>query len=271
MLLADLAHVALALDRRHGHDRLDAELAQGIGAFFHFSGAALAVARHALQVVGHHLRPIQAGIVVLHRGGDFVDHAGARRRQKTFQGQRLDALDHDAAHHLDGGGGADLGARNGGAHVERGEQRSDRLRMRTGEQHRRAMPRRMDRRQHRDIDIARRRAEQLCGFLLAPGRNRIDVEKERLSGHMRLDRLRRFDARRRGHGGDDHFRAAHRLGGRAGAGDADGRGGFAQPFALGFRQQNVPGRDRRHAGLAPAGGDGLPGFTETDERNFGKV
>ena len=53
--------------------------------------------------------------------------------------------------------------------------------MRPGEQHRRLVPRRIDRRQHRDIDIARLVAEQLRGLLLAAGRDRIDVEEIRLA------------------------------------------------------------------------------------------
>ena len=110
--------------------------------------------------------------------------------------------------------------------------RRDRLGMRAGEQHRRLMPRRIDRRQHGDVDIARGVAEELCGLLLAAGRNRIDVEEIRLAGEMRLDRLRRFDAGRGGDGGDDHVRPAHGVGGRTGAAHADRFGGAAGAFRL---------------------------------------
>src|SRR6185437_7197612 len=65
LLRADLAHFALALDDRGGHQRLDVKLAQGRRDFFHLGGAALAMARHAFEIVGNDLRPIEAGIIVL--------------------------------------------------------------------------------------------------------------------------------------------------------------------------------------------------------------
>src|SRR5712692_11373814 len=57
--LADLAHLALARDRRGRHVRLDAELAQRIRDLFHLGGAAGAVVRHALEVVGRDLLPVE--------------------------------------------------------------------------------------------------------------------------------------------------------------------------------------------------------------------
>jgi hypothetical protein len=91
-LLADLAHFPLPAHRRQSHQRRDAELAQRVGNLFHFGRAALAVARHALEIVGHELRPIEAAIVVLHRGGDFVDHSGARGGEEAFERQRFEPL-----------------------------------------------------------------------------------------------------------------------------------------------------------------------------------
>ena len=60
--------------------------------------------------------------------------------------------------------------------------------MRAGEQQRRLVASRMDRRDHRDVDIARLVAEQRCGLLLAAGRDRIDVEVIGIAGKMRRDR-----------------------------------------------------------------------------------
>jgi hypothetical protein len=61
LLVADLSHLALPLDRGRRHQRLDAELAQRLGDLFHFGGAALAVVGHALEIVRHDLSPIEAG------------------------------------------------------------------------------------------------------------------------------------------------------------------------------------------------------------------
>ena len=53
------------------------------------------------------------------------------------------------------------------------KQRRDRLGMRAGDQHRRPVPRRMDRRDHRDVDIARRVAEQRSVSCLRPGETEL--------------------------------------------------------------------------------------------------
>ena len=207
------------------------------------------MARHTFEVVGHHLAPIETRIIVLDRSRDLVDDAGARRGEKTFQRQRLDAFDHDAAHHLDGGRRTDLAAGDADSHAERAHHRGNRGRVRACEQHRRLMARRMDRRQHRDIDIARRVAKELCGFLLAAGRDRIDVEEERLLREVRLDRLGRIDARCRRHRRNNRVRAAHRIGRRGGATHADRRSGVL----LVFRRPG-PGKEcpRRRSVSMPA-------------------
>src|SRR5580700_4637982 len=48
------------------------------------------------------------------------------------------------------------------------------------------MPRRIDRRQHRDVDIACGVGQKLRGVLLAARRHRIDVEEKRLAAGWRL-------------------------------------------------------------------------------------
>ena len=179
LLVADLSHLALAFDRGHGHQRLDAKFAQRIGDFFHFGGAALAMARHALKVVGNDLRPIEPRVIVLYRDRDIVDYTGARRREEAFQRQRLNALDHDAAHHLDGGGGADFAAGDVHAHAERAKLGAT-VWACVPQAASAFVARRMDGREHGDINIAGGAAKELCGLLLAAGRYRVDVEEVRL-------------------------------------------------------------------------------------------
>jgi hypothetical protein len=58
--------------------------------------------------------------------------------------------------------------------------------MRSGEQHRRLVPRRMNGREHRDIDVAGAVAKDLGSLLFAPGRDRVDVEQKRLAGKVRF-------------------------------------------------------------------------------------
>ena len=186
----------------------------------------------------------------------------ARKHSKR---QRLDALDHDAAYHLDGGSGAGFGSGDAEAHAKRDEHGRDRGGVRTGQQHRRLMPRRINRRQHRNVDIAAGIAEELCGVLLAAGRDRVDVEKVRRAGKMRLDRLRRVDARCRGDRRDDQVHAADRVRGRIGATHAGRFGGALELLTRRLRKQNIPRRHRLHAGLAQSGGYGLAGFAEADE------
>jgi hypothetical protein len=70
------------------------------------------------------------------------------------------------------------------------------------------MPRRMNRGDHGDVNVTRIAAEQLRRFLLAAGGDRIDVEEERFSGQMRLDRLRRVYAGCGSYRGDDDIRTA---------------------------------------------------------------
>jgi len=194
-----------------------------------------------------------------------LSHSGARGGQKAFQRQRLDALDHHAAHHLDRRGRSDFVPGDTRTHAERGKCRRNRLGVAPGKQHRRLMPRRINRRQHRDVDIAAGIAEELCGVLLAAGRDRVDVEKVRRAGKMRLDRLRRFDARRCGDSRDDEVHTADRLRGRIGTMHTRRLGGLLEFFARRLQKQNVPRRHRRQAGLTQSGGYGLAGFAKADE------
>ena len=113
--------------------------------------------------------PIEARIIVLQRGGDLVHDAGARGSEEAFERQRLDAFHDHAAHHLDRGGGADFRPGDGRAHAERRELGRDRFGMRTGEQQRRLVARRMNRRDDGDIDVACGAVEEFHRLLLAVG------------------------------------------------------------------------------------------------------
>ena len=103
--------------------------------------------------------------------------------------------------------------------------------VRSAEQHRGAMARRMNGCKHGDIDVAGRIAKQFRRLLLAAGRHRVDVEEVRFSDEMRLDRLRRFNAGRSGDGGDNRVRPTHRFGRRAGAAHPNRVAGPTEFFA----------------------------------------
>ena len=143
--------------------------------------------------------------------------------------------------------------------------------MRTREQQRRLVAGRVDRRQDRDIDIARLGAEQRLGVLLAAGRDRVDVEEIGIAGQMRRDRPRGFEARSGGDGGDDDVGAARGVRRRACEPRADALAGLLERRAFGCGKQDVPGGDRFEAGVAQSGGDGLAGFAEADEAEAGGV
>ena len=133
------------------------------------------------------------------------------------------------------------------------------------------MPRRIDRRDDGDIDIARGVGEKLLGLLLAGGRDGIDVEEIGLAGKMRLDRKRCVNARRRCHRRNNHVGIAQRIGGGGGAAHADRVGRALELFALGFGEQNIPGGDAHDAFIAQARGDRLARFAEADETQGGFV
>ena len=133
------------------------------------------------------------------------------------------------------------------------------------------MPRRIDRRDDGDIDIARAVGEKLLGLLLAGGRDGIDVEEIGPAGKMRLDRKRCINARRRCHRRNNHIGIAQRVGGGGGAAHADHVGRALELFALGFGKQNIPGGDARDTFIAQARGDRLARFAEADETQGGFV
>ena len=255
--LAPFAHFGLPLDGAGGHVGIDAQFAQGVGDFFHLVGAAGAVIGHAFEVVFDHVRPVEAGKAVRQRLENLRLDAGAMRGQKTFERQRLQPLDHHAAHHLDGGGGADGFAGERDLHVERLQQRRERCRMRPGQQHRRLVQRRMHRRHHRDIDVAHRAVERLRGFLLAAGRDRVDVEIELVGPQIRLRRHRRIEARCRRHRRQHDVRACATASCAEAARRAPIVSAAARMLVAGsFRKQDVPRaqlrRRRRCAGRTPA-------------------
>ena len=74
----------------------------------------------------------------------FVQHAGAAGGEEAFERQRLDALDHDAADHLDGRGRAGLGADDRQLHLQLAQQRRNLFRVRAGDQQRRPVPGRVN-------------------------------------------------------------------------------------------------------------------------------
>jgi hypothetical protein len=127
------------------------------------------------------------------------------------------------------------------------------------------MPRRMNGGEHGDVDITRGITKELCRLLLAAGRNRVDVEEEWFCSKMCLDRLRRFDTRRGGDGGNDDICPAHRIRCRIGATHAARLRRLPELLALALRKQNVPRRHPFYARFAQPGGDGLAGLTEADE------
>ena len=133
------------------------------------------------------------------------------------------------------------------------------------------MPRRIDRRDDGDIDIARAVGEKLLGLLLAGGRDGIDVEEIGPAGKMRLDRKRCINARRRCHRRNNHVGIAQRVGGGGGAAHADHVGRALELFALGFGEQNIPGGDAHDTFIAQARGDRLARFAEADETQGGFV
>src|SRR5215213_10006342 len=168
--LAELAHLALARHRSLRHQRRDAKLFQRRGNLLHLLGAANPVARHAFEVVVDDLVPIERGIVVVQRGGDFLGYAGALRGEETFRGECLDALDHHAADHLQRSRGADFSRRDYATHVEFvDQQRHHGAGVRTGEQERRLVALRLDWREDRDVDITGGAFEHLRGLTLAAG------------------------------------------------------------------------------------------------------
>ncbi len=125
----------------------------------------------------------------------------------------------------------------------------------------------MDRRDHRDVDIARLAVEQLCGRLLAAGRHRIDVEIIGIAAQVRLDRLGGLKARGRRHRRNHHVGIGDRVGRRTRQPDAEFLAGRFQLRPGRFRKQDVPGRNLLDAGVAQAGGDRLAGFAEANEGN----
>ena len=139
--------------------------------------------------------------------------------------------------------------------------------MRAGDQQRRAVARRMDRRHHRDVDVARAFADERGGLLLAAGRDRIDVEVIGIAGKMRRDRTRGLQAGGGGDRRDDHIGFRDRVGRRGREPHAGFFAGRLERRAFGLRKQDVPGGDALDAGLAQAGGDRLPGLAEADEGN----
>ena len=83
--------------------------------------------------------------------------------------------------------------------------------------------------------------------------------------------MRGVNARCRGNCRDHNVGATHCVGCRVGGAHADGVGRTLERFALGLREQNIPGRDAGNAVLAQTCGDRLTGFAEADETEGGFV
>ena len=209
-----------------------------------------------------------AGIVVLQRGRDLVHDAGALRGEEAFGGERLDALDHHAAHHLDRGRGADLiGPAIDAAHVQFVDQQRHHGLRRAGRRAAAASGGARDgsargpRRRH---SAPRRRAAAAVSCL-RPGETELMSRIVRIAGQMRRDRSRRLEARSRRHRRHDDVGAAHRIGGRSREPRADRLAGLLSLRAVVLGKQDVPRGDLLDAGLAQARGDRLAGFAEADE------
>src|SRR5271154_4204412 len=123
----------------------------------------------------------------------------------------------------------------------------------------------MDRGDHGDVNVTRLAAEELRRFLLAAGGDRIDVEEERFSGEMRLDRLGRIHAGRSSYRRHDGVGTAYGVRGGGCAAHTDRGGGTFELCALGMRKQDVPGGDALDARIAQARGNRLARFAKADE------
>ena len=141
---------------------VDAKLAQRGGDLLHLVGAADAVARHAFEVVVDHLLPIERRVIV----------RAARPRPRRAMPARCAAMKHSAVSAsmpliitlriiFSAAAAPTSSGRDRAAHVEFvDQQRHHGLRMRPREQQRGLVALGMDRREDRDIDVARRIAEQ---------------------------------------------------------------------------------------------------------------
>jgi len=96
---------------RFRHERLDTGRAKHIGHFFHLVSAALAVLQHTSDHVAGSLSPVHPWIGLGERFVNAIGGAILAGGKRAFHHQRFQALDDDAAAHLDGGGGA-----NGAVH-----------------------------------------------------------------------------------------------------------------------------------------------------------
>ena len=146
--------------------------------------------------------PIEAGEIVLQRGRDLLDHAGARGGEETLEVSASMPLIITLRTILIAAAAPILApptltcmpsAPRSGATRRHRSRRAALASDAAPDESARA-------RRHR---YSARAAEKLRGFLLAPGRHRVDIEEIRFSGEMRLDRSRGLDARSRGDRGDD--------------------------------------------------------------------
>jgi hypothetical protein len=115
--------------------------------------------------------------VTREKGDPLASNPVAGGGEEAFERQRLHAFHDHAADHLDRRGSAHIRPGDARAHGERGKQRRDRLGMRAGKKERRLMPRRIDRRNDRDIDIARAVGEKLFGLCLRAGETELMSRK----------------------------------------------------------------------------------------------
>ena len=173
---------------------------------------------------------VEAGIRIVER--IRLDDAGLHAREHAFADQRLEPLHHDRADHLDRRRRADWPFMDVGRHAERRKNRRGILCVRAADEKRRTVQARMNRRHHRDVDVAPARGVHLLRrALLRLRRTGIAVEEKRApfdAGQRRDSSLVRLI------GGDDR---EDRIGARNGPGrgrraDHIGRdivGAFSRP------------------------------------------
>ena len=209
----EFANRLLPADRGARHLAVQAKQIDGQRNLAHLRRPPHPVGHHPLQHIGRALLPVEAGISVIEGIEHGLNDACFSPRQHAFADERLKPLHHDGADHLDCRGGADRAVVDCRRHAERHESRRRRFDMRAADQERGPVQARMDRRHHRDVDIAAARGlDVMSGARLGLRRAGIAVEKERAFGETWQSRHRRFVRLVGGDDGKDGLGARHRLG-----------------------------------------------------------
>jgi len=171
------------------------------------------VGHDPLQHIGRALLPAEARVGVVKRIENGLDDARLPPRQHAFADQRLEPFHDDRADHFDRRSGADRAFVDPCRHVERGERLRRGFDMRAADQERGSMQARMNRRHHRDVEVASaRRGHVRSRAGLGLGRARIAVEEQRALRQSRQRRQRRLVRLIGGNDGDHRLSAGGRVG-----------------------------------------------------------